>query len=300
MNTDNEIGGVIAAVPTPYTTSGKPDIELFLEHCNWALANGCNALNILGTTGEANSLDTDCRVQIMSAAAKSTLPPNRLMVGTGTPSLAETVRLTKLAANLGYAAALILPPYYYKPISDDGLFAYFSDVINSVRDKNIGIYLYNFPQMTGISFSTGLVSRLISAFPVHIKGMKDSSGDLDYAREMAAAFSENFDVFPSNEATLQSASVDGFAGCISASVNVTGPLAARVWRKAAGVGHGECQNMIKLRKDISSIPIVQAVKALISIREKNPSWRYVKPPLMGLTSEQKVKLETIADMLGYS
>ena len=158
---NNKVAGVFAAVPTPFSADFEPDIDLFLEHCNWVLDSGCDGVNVLGTTGEANSQSLRARTSIMRAAAESNLNRGGLMVGTGTPSLHETIELTQLAASLGFDAALVLPPYYYKPVTDDGLFEFFARVIGAVEDTDIGIYLYNFPQLTGLTFSTELVERCL-------------------------------------------------------------------------------------------------------------------------------------------
>jgi 4-hydroxy-tetrahydrodipicolinate synthase len=294
-----KISGVIAAVPTPISASRRPDMALFLQHCNWALDNGCDALNILGTTGEANSLDSESREMIMREAIQADIGSKCLMVGTGTASLTETIKFTCLAAELKYDAALILPPFYYKPVSDDGLFNYFSEIVNAVKDKEIGIYLYNFPQLTGIKFSSKLVSKLLNAFPMHMAGMKDSSGDLDYARKMAAEFKGRFNVFPSSEGCLPEAKKDGFAGCISASVNLTAPYAAKVWQGASSLTVEDCTELKQLREDISSVPIVAAVKTLIAIRSGNSSWQKMMAPLVELSEDQIEKMKMVAKKLGY-
>ena len=296
---NRKISGVIAAVPTPVTSSFQPDVDLFIEHCTWALENGCDGLNILGTTGEANSLDNLSRESIMRASAHADFGTKALMVGTGATSLAETIKFTNLAADLDFDAALILPPFYYKPASDDGLFDYFSAVIQSVEQKEIAIYLYNFPQMTGIEFSINLVRRLIEAFPRHMRGMKDSSGNFDYAYNMAAAFKGQFDVFPSSEGFLADARKDGFAGCISASVNVTAPLAQKVWSAAGSASGEDCQELSLLRQEIASIPIVAAVKTLVALRSGNPSWSRMIPPLTKLSDSNLDKARSIAEKLGY-
>lgn len=291
--------GVIAAVPTPYTCEGTPDVEMFLEHCLWAVNNGCDGLNILGTTGEANSIDLATREVIMRAAAETDFGDKQLMVGTGTPSLVDTIKLTILADELGFEGALVLPPYYYKPVTEEGLFRYFSGVINAVKDKNIGIYLYNFPQLTGLEFSVELIARLLEAFPSQLKGMKDSSGNLDYARKIANAFKGRFEVFPSSEGALPRAKKDGFAGCISASVNMTAPYAAKVWLGGDSLTEADCSELIKLREDISAVPIVAAVKELVATRTGNKSWKKLAPPLVELSDEQIEKLKGVADKLGY-
>lgn len=291
---------MVAAVPTPFNDKDEPDIDLFLEHCEWVIDKGCDGLNVLGSTGEANSQSAKARVHIMRSVAQSSLKQNALMVGTGTPALGDTIELTELAASLGFDAALVLPPYYYVPVSDDGLFDYFSRVIESVKKTGIGIYLYNFPQLTGLSFSPELVARLLESFPTHLCGMKDSSGDLSYTNHMAATFGEAFDVFPGSEAPLPDAEEFGYAGCISASVNATVEYAAKIWRERDLVTRQEIDDMRELRSEISSVPMVAAVKALVAMRTGKDEWQRLLPPLTILSGEDLRTIEAVAERLGYS
>jgi 4-hydroxy-tetrahydrodipicolinate synthase len=274
--------GVIAAIPTPLNAADEPDTERFLVHARWLLSNGCDGLNVLGTTGEANSFSADQRRAVMQAAATG-LDRDRLMVGTGTPDLATTIALTRLAHELGFAAALILPPYYYKGVSDEGLFAWFERVVAATRDAPIPIYLYNFPQMTGITVSPALARRLSQAFPDRIIGAKDSSGDLAYAAELARI--DGFEVFPSSETALARADADGFAGCISATVSVTAPLVGRLW---ADRGSATLLDKVKhARTTISSVPLIPSVKYLVGRLHDDSTWERLLPPHMPLSEEQK-------------
>lgn len=294
----NQISGVLAAIATPFTSSGEPDIDRFVAHGEWLLDEGCNGLNVLGTTGEANSQSSKMRAFLMRSAAESTLRRGALMVGTGTPSVDETIELTRLAAELKFDAALLLPPYYYKGVSDDGLFDYFDKVIRAVGTTDIGIYLYNFPQMTGLTFSRELVERLLEAFPQHMQGMKDSSGDLEYTSKMADAFGDRFDVFPGSEGPLPDAIERGYAGCISASVNATARIAARVWRQRDSVAAADIAELRELRDGIASVPMVAAVKTLIATRTGDDGWRRVLPPLIQLNEQELRTIDSIAERLG--
>lgn len=295
----SKVSGVFAAVPTPFDENGQPDTNRFLQHCEWVVSQGANGLNVLGSTGEATSQTADARLQVMRAAAKASLGDAALMVGTGTPSIGETIELTGHAAELGFDAALVLPPFYYAPVSEDGLFEYFSRVIASVAKTDIGIYLYNFPQMTGLEFSAELIERLLQAFPNHLRGMKDSSGNLDYTNRMAASFSGRFDVFPGSEVPLADAAEFGYAGCISASVNATVALAAKVWRERDAVTEQEIAELRELRSDIASVPIVAAVKELVAIRTGEQEWRRMLPPLEALTGANQQLMKSVADRLNW-
>lgn len=284
----NRLAGVVAAVPTPVTEAGEPCVKRFLRHGEWALANGCDGLNVLGTTGEANSLSPGQRMSLMTAAARD-LDPQRLMVGTGAPDIETTVRLTRAACDEGFAAALVLPPFYYKAVSDDGLFLWFERVILATAAAPIPIYLYNFPQMTGIRISPALALRLARAHPDRVLGAKDSSGDLGYAAELAAI--EGFDVFPSSETALARRRTDRFAGCISATVNVDPAAAAALWRDPGD--EARLRQVAEMRAAVSSVPLIPAVKHMVGRIHDDPGFDRVLPPHVPLTAEEAAFLDRI-------
>jgi 4-hydroxy-tetrahydrodipicolinate synthase len=280
--TTSQLKGVIAAVPTPVDGDGIPIIEAFLDHGRWVLDNGGDGLNVLGSTGEANSLSVRHRRAVMKAAAEN-LPAERLMVGTGTPDLETTVELTRFAHGAGFAVALVLPPYYYKPVSEDGLFAWFERLLHHTRDVPVPVYLYNYPQMTGITFSRSLAERLFLHSGGRIAGMKDSSGDLDYAADMATI--EGFDVFPSNEVALARCEADGYAGCISATVNVDPASSAALYRDNGDAA--VLERVRHIRQTVASFPLVPAVKYLAARRMGDESLAHPLPPFLPLTRAQQ-------------
>jgi 4-hydroxy-tetrahydrodipicolinate synthase len=281
--------GVIAAVPTPVDENLAPLKDLFVEHCAWALENGCDGLNILGSTGEANSFDGDSRRQVMTWAAEA-LPNNRLMVGTGTPSLAETIALTEHADDLGYSVALVLPPYYYKPATPEGLVAWYLALHEALGPRKIQIYFYNFPQMTGFSIPVSVISDLAQKAPQRFAGIKDSSGDLDYCRSIVAA-NASLKVFPSSETALKLAEQDGFAGCISASVNITSALAARVWAERESPPEDLCQEIVRQRNLIAGPTLIAGIKFLVSARTRDAQWQRLLPPFLALPHDAGVHLQ---------
>src|SRR6202163_4142365 len=216
MTTAKTLHGVIAAITTAIDDNGEPDSARSLALARFLLGNGCDGLNVLGTTGEATSFSLEQRKRVMSAYAASGLPLDRMMVGTGAAALADAIALTKHAAELGFAGALVLPPFYYKGVHDDGLVAYIDAILNATAARPIPIYLYHFPAQSGLHWHVALLRRLLDQFGERIVGLKDSSGDMAYARE-AASVMPRFRVFPSTEAALPEARSGPFAGCISAT-----------------------------------------------------------------------------------
>lgn len=294
---DENLNGIIAAVPTPVDQENQPLLEEFIAHCKWALNNGCDGLNILGTTGEANSQSVANRKAIMKAAAEK-LDVSKLMVGTGLTDLATTTNLTLFASDLGYTAALILPPFYYNPISEQGIIDYFSALDKQLDYAEIKIYLYNFPTLSGVKFSVEVIKQLVQKMPHRIAGIKDSSGDIAYCQEIVKAV-PNFKVFPSNEISVTEAKENGFAGCISGSVNVTAPWVAKLWN-GSGNKLELSEKITELRTEIALLPLIQVVKYLIGLRQNNGNWGAVIPPLVGLSKMQIEQVKNIAKKLNYS
>lgn len=280
--------GIIAAVPTPVDHQGRALKEPFLEHCRFALANGCDGLNVLGTTGEANSLGIGARKAVMRWAAGA-FDPARLMVGTGLPSLADTLDLTLSAAGMGYRIALVLPPFYYKPVSDDGLFRWYMALHEALGASPIAVWFYNFPQMTGVPIPVDVAARLAAARPERFAGIKDSSGDLDYCRRLVAAV-PGLAVFPSSETALAEMQTSGFAGCISATVNISAPLCARY---LAAPDDALAAEIAATRKTIAAHPLVPAVKYLVGKRSGDPVWQNVLPPFTPSDETARAALDAV-------
>ena len=283
--------GVIAAVPTPVDAAGRPRRAAFLEHGRWALANGCDGLNILGTTGEANSFGTVTRQEIMAWAAEG-LDVSRLMVGTGTPALAESIDLTARADALGYRVALVLPPYYYTPPSQEGLIDWYLVLHAALGDRNIALYFYNYPQMTGFPIPIEVIETLHDAHPGRFSGIKDSSGDLDYCRALTARI-PGLRVFPSNEAALGEAVTTGFAGCISATANVSAPLCGALWARREHPDPALIAEVSGLRQAVAAWPLIPAIKHMVGRRMEAADWRHVLPPFRPLAPEARAALDEI-------
>ena len=290
---NNELQGVIAAVATAVDERGEPDCARSAALARYLLANGCDGLNVLGTTGEATSFSLAQRRRVMTAYRDCGLPLDRLMVGTGAASVADAAALTRHAAELGFAGALVLPPFYYKGVPDDGLVAYIETIVQATAEKPIPLYLYHFPAQSGLPWHVKLVKRLIDAFGARIVGLKDSSGDMAYARE-AAGISPAFKVFPSTEAVLPEARAGVFAGCISATANLNADLCARVWR------NGDANALaaaVAIRKLFDGRQLVPGVKATLAHIHRDAAWARVKPPLSAFTAGERAAVAAGYDRL---
>jgi 4-hydroxy-tetrahydrodipicolinate synthase len=277
------LSGVIAAIATPIDENGAPDLKRAVNLAHYLLDNGCDGLNVLGTTGEATSFSVAERMAVMDAYKANGLPLHRLMVGTGAAAVADAVALTRHAAELGFGGALVLPPFYYKGVPDDGLFAYIETLVKATERKPIPVYLYHFPAMSGVPWHVALIHRLLDSFSTRVVGLKDSSGDMGYARS-AAAISEDFAVFPSTEACLTDARSGAFAGCISATANLNADLCARAWRQGDA---GALDAAVTIRKLFDGKPLVSGVKALLAHIHSDAGLARVRPPLAPLSAADR-------------
>lgn len=269
------MSGVIAAIATPIDESGAPDLPRAMKLARFLLDNGCDGLNVLGTTGEATSFSLAERKAVMDAYKANGLPLDRLMVGTGAAAVSDAVALTKHAAELGFAGALVLPPFYYKGVPDDGLAAYIDIIVQATAATPIPIYLYHYPAMSGLPWHVALIDRLLKSHPNRIVGLKDSSGDMAYARS-AAAVKAGFTVFPSTEAALLDARGGQFAGCISATANLNADLCQRAWSSGDTQALDEA---VAIRRLFEGKPLVAGVKALLAHIHGDPALSRMKPPL---------------------
>ena len=270
-----KLSGVIAAISTPVQEDGSPDTGRATKLARYLLDNGCDGLNVLGTTGEATSFSLDERKRVMTAYKDAGLPLDRLMVGTGAAAVSDAVALTRHAASLGFAGALVLPPFYYKGVPDDGLAAYIDTIVKATDDSRLPIYLYHFPAQSGLPWHVELIKRLRKNHASRIVGLKDSSGDMAYARS-AAAIDPDFAVFPSTEACLLEARSGAFAGCISATANLNADLCGRAWRTGDAAA---LEAAVTIRKLFDGKALVSGIKALLSHIHGDPALARMKPPL---------------------
>lgn len=280
------LSGVIAAIATPIDENGAPDLKRAVSLARYLLDNGCDGLNVLGTTGEATSFSVDERKGVMSAYKPNGLPMHRLMVGTGAASVTDAVSLTRHAADLGFGGALVLPPFYYKGVPDDGLVAYVETLVKATEQKPIPIYLYHFPAMSGLPWHVALIRRLLDSYSSRIVGLKDSSGDMAYARS-AAAILKDFAVFPSTEACLLDARRGDFAGCISATANVNADLCARAWSEGDTAA---LEAAVTIRKLFDGKPLVPGVKALLAHIHGDAGLARVRPPLAPFSAADRASV----------
>jgi 4-hydroxy-tetrahydrodipicolinate synthase len=288
--TGKTLQGVIAAIATAVGETGEPDSARSVALARFLLDNGCDGLNVLGTTGEATSFSLAQRQRVMSAYKDAGLPLDRLMVGTGAAAVADAVALTRHAAELGFAGALVLPPFYYKGVPDDGLAAYIATIVAATAAQPIPIYLYHFPQQSGLHWHVKLVRRLLDAHGERIVGLKDSSGDMAYARE-AAAIDKRFNVFPSTEAVLLEARAGAFAGCISATANLNADLCQRAWSRGDAAA---LDTAVAIRKLFDGRALVPGVKALLAHIHGDAALARVMPPLAAFSAA-----DTAAVTAGY-
>ncbi|MSP66909.1 MAG: dihydrodipicolinate synthase family protein [Alphaproteobacteria bacterium] len=296
------LSGVFAAVLTPQKPDLSPDYPAFVAHGKWLLAQGCHGLGILGTTGEANSFSVDERIRLMEAAVQGGIDPAKLMPGTGCCAITDTVALTKRAVALGAAGVLVLPPFYYKKISDAGLYRSFAELVDRVGDARLRVYIYHFPAMTGLETPIAVIARLREAYPGVFVGLKDSGGKWEHMEALLRAF-PGFGLFAGTERYLLATLRAGGAGTISATTNVTGGAARQVfdaYLQGSTDVEAQQERLTAMRAAIEAYPLVAALKSIMADWSGRPAWKQVRPPLDLLDAAAEAKLLAAVGAAGLS
>jgi 4-hydroxy-tetrahydrodipicolinate synthase len=297
------IRGVLSPVVTPFNADLTPDRGRFVRHCRWLLANDVG-LAVFGTNSEANSLSVPERMALLDALVEAGLPPSRMMPGTGCCALTDSVELTAHAVRHGCAGVLMLPPFYYKGVPDDGLYRNFAEVIERVGDRRLRIYLYHIPPVAQVGITLDLIERLLKAYPEIIAGIKDSSGDWNNTEAMLQRFQPaGFDVFAGSETFLLATLRAGGAGCITATGNVNpGPIQRlyQEWRNADADADAQQQDLNAVRAEFQKYVMIPALKAVIAHFMGNPDGGIVRPPLVALTRQQTAALLAALEPLGFA
>ncbi|MEY2519299.1 MAG: 4-hydroxy-tetrahydrodipicolinate synthase [Verrucomicrobiota bacterium] len=284
----HRIRGVLAPVVTPFGADLSPDKDRFIAHCQWLLSQNCG-LAVFGTNSEANSLAAEERATLLEALVATGVDTSRMMVGTGCCSITETVKLTSQAVKHGCAGVLMLPPFYYKGVSEEGLYRYFSEVVQRVGDTRLRIYLYHIPPVAMVGITAGLVERLLKSYPKAIAGMKDSSGDWNNTKVFLDAFAQSgFDVFVGSESFLLANMRNGGVGTISATANVNPAAIHKLYAEWKNADADDQQAKLSIIRDAfgTKYPLISALKQAIAIYANDPAWAKVRPPLVELTAEQ--------------
>jgi len=279
--------GVLAPVLTPFDRDLNPDPARFARFCKSLLEQGCSALAPFGTTSEANSLSLDERERLLDALLEAGIPPERLVPGTGCAAVTETARLTRKAARAGCAGVLMLPPFYYKNLTAEGLYRSFAQAIDRAGDSRVRVYLYHIPQVSQVTIPLGVIERLLEAYRGVVVGIKDSSGDFANTRAMLRAF-PGFEVFVGSEKFLLANLREGGAGCITATANVNAGAIARAFRERTEERQREID---RVRERFDKLPLIAALKETLALRTGDHSWRAVRPPLVELSPEERKLLK---------
>ncbi|HEX2825269.1 MAG TPA: dihydrodipicolinate synthase family protein [Burkholderiales bacterium] len=300
MSQTERIKGLLSPVITPFNEDLSPDADRFVAQCQWLLTQDCG-LAVFGTNSEANSLSVNERIALLDSLLAADVDPSRMMPGTGCCALTDTVRLTEHAVKAGCAGVLMLPPFYYKDVSEDGLFRSFAEVIERVGDSRLRIYLYHIPPVAVVGITPKLVERLLKAYPTAVAGMKDSSGDWNNTKKFLDAFArQGFDVFVGSESFLLANMREGGAGCISATANVNPAMIAKLYREWKNADADKQQEQLNaIRKATGQYIMIPALKAVVAHYSGDAQWAQVRPPLTELTQEQAQKVINDLEGLGF-
>lgn len=297
---NRKIRGVLSPVLTPFNSDYTPSTPRFMKHCQSLVEQGVG-LAVFGTNSEANSLSVKEKRLLLDALVESGLPTERIMPGTGCCAITDSIELSQHATELGCAGVLMLPPFYYKGMSDEGLYRNYATIIDRIADDRLQIYLYHIPQVSQVPISLDLIERLLKAYPQNIAGIKDSSGDWNNTQAMLERFQpQGFDVFAGSEAFLLATLRAGGAGCITATGNVNAAEIARLantWQDDDADAQQERLNVI--RGIFSKYPMIPAMKAAIAAETGDAGWFNVRPPLVEMNGEQTEQLMSELGTVGF-
>jgi 4-hydroxy-tetrahydrodipicolinate synthase len=281
------IHGVFCASATPVLEDGTPDHAAFAIHAKALLAEGCDGVALLGTTGEANSFSISQRQGLLERVIAAGVDPQRLLPGTSQTNVADTVTLMRHAVEAGVKATVVLPPFYYKGVSDEGLFRFYAEAIEGVGRDDLRVVLYHIPPIAQVGLSVELVGRLLEAFPGIVVGIKDSSGKLESMQQFASTF-QDFSVLAGADPFMLPLLKSGGAGCITSSSNLIGKHLRVVFDHFFDPAQAEkveaAQARINAWRDLSNAYVqLPTIKAMLAKRRNHPGWTRVRPPLVELT-----------------
>ncbi len=284
------VHGVFCASATPVTESGAPDHAAFAAHCKALIEEGCDGIALLGTTGEANSFSLNQRQELLESVIAAGLDPQRLLPGTSQTNVPDSITLVKHAVDAGVKACVVLPPFYYKGVSDEGLFRFYAELIEGVGSNDLRIILYHIPPIAQIGISLELTARLREAFPGVIVGVKDSSGKLESMQAYANAF-DNFSVLAGADPLMLPLLRSGGAGCITSSSNLIGKHLRVVFDNwfdpAESATVDAAQERVNAWRDLSNSYVqLPTVKAMLARRRNHAGWTRVRPPLVELNADE--------------
>lgn len=297
-----EAYGVWSPAVTPIDERLDPDSRRFVNHVKWLLENGCHGVALFGSTGEATSFSVDERMQLLDAVVEAGVSPRRLMVGTGCCALTDSVRLTTHAVQCGCSKLLMLPPFYYKNLSDEAIFSSYAEVIERVGASKLRIFLYHFPKLSGIPITSGAIDRLLDAYPKAVAGVKDSSGNVEHLDGLVTRYPD-LCIFPGTEKLLLHGLRTGAVGCITATANVNAAgirTTFDAWRDGETGVDALQAAATSIRETIESFPMVPALKYLVSEMHDDTSWLQMRPPFLPLDEATARQFSASLNEVGFT
>jgi 4-hydroxy-tetrahydrodipicolinate synthase len=300
MPVADRLSGVFCPVITPFNNDLSPNPDKLIRQCQWLLSKNVG-LAVFGTNSEANSLSVEEKVALLDRIVDAGIDMARVMPGTGCCALPDTVRLTAHAVGLGCAGTLMLPPFYYKDVEDDGLYASYSEVIERVGSDKLRIYLYHIPPISQVGISIDLIERLLKSYPETVVGIKDSSGDWTNTSAMLEKGWDQFQIFAGSENFLLRTMQNGGAGCISATANINPAAIHSLYTNWQSGGATRAQEQLdSVREIVQRYPMIPALKAIVANFGNDSAWEAVRPPLVSLSSEHRTTLMESLDQHGFA
>ena len=285
-----KISGTFCAALTPLNEDYSINKDLFLDHCSRLLLQNLDGLGIFGTTGEANSFNLNQKIDAINFLINNNIDPKKLIIGTGLCSINDTVSFTKNISNLNIKAVLVLPPFYYKDVSNEGVIEFYKRVIEEVGDNELKYILYHFPKLSGVPINFEIIEKLLKLFPQNVVGIKDASADIDFMLKIIKYFGD-FAVFSGSDSLALKICKQGGAGAITATSNISGKLLSFIYNNYQNEDEIEnFQNLqVKIRDVLSNNELISTLKAYMSVTSKKSEWNRVNPPLKKIQNPENNK-----------
>ena len=282
---------------TPFASDLSVDTARYVAHAQTLIAAGAHGLAPFGTTSEANSLSVAERMAALEALIEGGIEPAQIIPGTGCCAVADTIALSSHAMQLGCRGVLMLPPFFYKGVSDEGVFDAYAQVIEAVGPQ-LRVYLYHIPQMSGVPITLALIERLIGRFGGQIAGLKDSSGSWENTAAVIAAFRQ-IDTYSASESLIPENVAAGGAGCISASSNVN-PRGIRALIDGLNGPNNDVlhHQVSSVRKIFEGMPLVPSIKRAIAVQRGDDNFARVRPPFVSVGQDHADAIAQAVDLAG--
>lgn len=292
INAHNGFDGIWPALMTPLDAQLNIDHAKMAAHALALIKGGCGGVTAFGTTGEGPSFSMQERREALDQLLARGVPAERIIVSTSCAALPETLALTRHAIERGVHGCLMLPPFFFKGVSDEGVIACYTQVMEALPASGWRMYLYHIPQVTGVGLSHHVISTLLTRYPDVIVGIKDSAGERAHSSGLAQAYMPGITVYVGNEPDLPTMGQLGSTGAISGLANFLPRTVRRMIKEHNGPQiTDDSQTIARVLDTVRPHSLMPALKCIMGIVSGDDSWQRVRAPLVALTPQAQAELQ---------